>query len=283
MSDYSAPPPAPSSASPPAPYSAPDDDTPPLKEKASDAAQAAKQASTGLAETAGEKARDVAQETTKQARDLVGEARQQLRQQAGSQHRSLVANLRSLGDELGGMSQHSEQSGVATELVSQARDRVHGVADWLEEREPSDVVDELRSLARRRPGTFLLGAALSGVVAGRLTRGVAAIHTSDTGISPRQSSWPAGSAAQAEPSGQARPSDQVGPAPQPWPAAAPATGPEYGSPNPYVDSQAGTYAGPPTDLGSGGDPTRPGASGQDRPEDSGLAQPRPGASGQVRP
>jgi hypothetical protein len=54
---------------------------------------------------------------------------------------------------------------------------VHGVAGWLESREPGDLVAEVRSYARRNPGTFLVGAALLGVVAGRLTRNVAAVSS----------------------------------------------------------------------------------------------------------
>ena len=42
----------------------------------------------------------------------------------------------------------------------------------LEGREPADLLDELRSVARRRPAVFLVGALAAGVVAGRLTRGV---------------------------------------------------------------------------------------------------------------
>jgi hypothetical protein len=157
-----------------------DGESPPLKDKATDAAEAAKQAGAEVAQTAAEKAKDVAQETSEQARDLVGEARAQVRQQASAQHRSLVTNLRSLGDELGGITAGSQQSGVATEAASQLRDRVRGAADWLEGREPGDLIEELRSFARRRPGAFLLGAVAAGVVAGRLTRGVVAVHADDT-------------------------------------------------------------------------------------------------------
>ena len=164
-----------------------DTEDPPLKDKATDVAQAAKQAGADVAQTANDKAKDVAQETSKQARDLVGEAREQVRQQAGAQHRSLVNNLRSLGTELDNMSARAEQPGVASEAVSQLRDRVHGAADWLDGREPGDIVEELRSFARRRPGVFLLGAVAAGVVAGRLTRGVVAAHADDSdATSPSQ-------------------------------------------------------------------------------------------------
>jgi hypothetical protein len=51
----------------------------------------------------------------------------------------------------------------------------------LQNREPADLLEEVRSYARRKPGTFLLGAALAGVVAGRLTSGIKASHTGGSG------------------------------------------------------------------------------------------------------
>ena len=41
----------------------------------------------------------------------------------------------------------------------------------LDGREPSQILDDVRAFARRRPGAFLLGALAAGVVAGRITRG----------------------------------------------------------------------------------------------------------------
>jgi hypothetical protein len=64
--------------------------------------------------------------------------------------------------------------------VSQARGRVDDVANWLDGRQPGDLLGELKSFARRRPGTFLLGALAAGVVAGRLTRGAVAAHSDET-------------------------------------------------------------------------------------------------------
>jgi len=158
----------------------------PVKDKASGSAQAGKQAATEVAQTAAVHAKDLAGEAQSQARNLVGEARDQLRGHAGDQHRNAVTNLRSLGDELRSMARGSEQGGVATELVTQAADRTHGVADWLDDREPEDLLDELRSFARRRPGTFLLGALAAGIAAGRLTRGGIALHSDDDSDTARQ-------------------------------------------------------------------------------------------------
>jgi len=151
-----------------------------VKDKAAGAADAAKQAGGEVASTAAEKAKDVAAETKRQARDLVGEARNQVQSQVGDQHRNLVTNIRSLGDELGSMAGSGEQHGLASEIVSQAGDRARGVADWLDGRDPSQLLDEVRSFARRKPGVFLAGALIAGVAVGRLTRGVVATHTEDS-------------------------------------------------------------------------------------------------------
>ena len=156
-------------------------DDPSLKDRAGDAAQTGKQAAGDLAATAQDRAKDVVHEGKRQARNLLGEAQSQLREQAGAQHGNLVKNLRSLGDELRSMSERGEQNGVATDLVGQAGERAHGVASWLDERDPGQLLDELRNFARRRPGVFLAGALALGVVAGRLTRGVVAAHSDDTG------------------------------------------------------------------------------------------------------
>lgn len=155
------------------------DSDPSMKEKASEAVDQGRQAAGQVAQSATEHAQQVTQEAARQARDLVGEAREHARQQAGDQHRALVDNLRSLSSELRSMVERSEESGTATQLVGQARERVDGVASWLDQRQPGDLVQELRTFARRRPGTFLLGALAAGVVAGRLTRGAVAAHTED--------------------------------------------------------------------------------------------------------
>jgi len=142
-----------------------------IKDRATDAAQSAKQGAADVAQTATEKARDVAAEGSRQARDLVEEARGQVTAQARAQQQSLVSSLRSLSDELSTMSQHGE-GGLGTDIACQARDQVANLADWLDRREPGDLLTEARTFARRRPGAFLLGAAVAGLAAGRLTRGV---------------------------------------------------------------------------------------------------------------
>lgn len=166
------------SRTPTAPSSSPDGD-PSIKDKATDSMQLATRAGSDVAQTATDKAKEVAQETSRQARDLLGEAREQMHHQAGQQQRTLVGNLRSIGHELGGMATDGDQDGIAHDLVSRAGNHAHALADWLEDRQPGDLLDELRTFARHKPGAFLIGAAVAGVLAGRLTRGVVAAHADD--------------------------------------------------------------------------------------------------------
>lgn len=212
---------------------------PSMSDRASDAMGEGKQAASEVAGTAADKAREVKDETARQARDLLGEARGHLSQQAGEQHRNLVTNLRSLSTELGSM--HSEQPGLASELVTQARTRVEDAADWLDRRQPGDLIDELRNFARRRPGVFLLGAAVAGVAVGRVTRGAVAAHSDDSGSTP-SSSLSGASGGYEEPT-----SDLYGVGATPTTPHVPTSGrpqPGYGTPPPSYGTPAPGYGVP---------------------------------------
>lgn len=144
------------------------------RDEATDVAQHARQAGGQVTQTATDQARQVAAETSRQVRDLLGEAQGEVRDQLSAQQRTGAKQLHSVADELGQMAASGGQAGMATEFARQAAGRLHDAASWLEQREPADLLDEVRKFARRRPGTFLIGAALAGLAAGRLTRGLAA-------------------------------------------------------------------------------------------------------------
>jgi hypothetical protein len=143
------------------------------RDQAATVGRSAGEAGSHVAQTAADQAREVFSETRRQARDLLGEATGQAREQASSQQQKAARQLRTVGDELHDMAAKGGQSGLATEVAQQAAERLHGAASWLEQREPADLLQAVRDFARRRPGTFLVGAALAGLAAGRLTRGVA--------------------------------------------------------------------------------------------------------------
>lgn len=130
-----------------------------------------------VAGVAKEQASDVTSEARYQGRRLFDQAGGELRDQAHGQQQRLAGSLRSIGQELSSMSDGSQQpgrSGPATEMTRQLSQYTHQAADWLEQRQPGEVLDEVRRFARRRPGTFLAIAAVGGLAAGRLTRGLAA-------------------------------------------------------------------------------------------------------------
>jgi hypothetical protein len=133
----------------------------------------AKDEARNVAAEAKTQARQVASETKYQVRDLLSQASSEVRQQASTQQQRAATGVRSLTDQLQGLaSGNPPESGMVTDLLSQATTRLQDVADWLEAREPGDLLQEVKDFAARRPGTFIAIAAVAGVVAGRVTRGV---------------------------------------------------------------------------------------------------------------
>jgi hypothetical protein len=127
-----------------------------------------------VAETAKTEAANVASEAKANAKDLLYQARSDLTDQAGAQQQKVASGLRSISEELHSMARASDQPGVASDLVRQAAERSSSVAAWLDGRDPGSLLNEVKSFARQRPGTFLLLAAGAGVLAGRLTRSLSA-------------------------------------------------------------------------------------------------------------
>jgi hypothetical protein len=149
------------------------------KDEAKNVGQTAAEAGSQVASTAADQAKEVVQETQRQARDLMEQGRAQLKDQAISQQQKAAQGLTSLAGELRGLADGTSQGapGPARDLLHQASGMVEQFADKLQNREPAELLDEVRSFARRRPGMFLLGAATAGVVLGRLTSGMKAAHS----------------------------------------------------------------------------------------------------------
>ncbi|WP_315096860.1 hypothetical protein [uncultured Cellulomonas sp.] len=136
-----------------------------LKEKATDAGGHL------LGEAKGEAAA-VTQEARRQLGDLWSQARTEVAGQAGTQQSRLAGGLTSVGGQLSQMASTTSEQNLATDIVREVGDRVDSLGRWLESHGPDEVLDEVRSFARRRPGTFLLVAAGAGMALGRLTRGL---------------------------------------------------------------------------------------------------------------
>jgi hypothetical protein len=142
-----------------------------------------------VAATARDEASNVAAEARYQAKSLLGSVSDEARSQASTQQSRLAEAVHSLSKELGGMASSSPESGPLTDMAHQAARKGGEIAHWLEDREPADVLEEVRAFARRRPVMFLGLCALAGIVAGRLTRSAVAANTSldsKTDDSPRR-------------------------------------------------------------------------------------------------
>jgi ElaB/YqjD/DUF883 family membrane-anchored ribosome-binding protein len=147
--------------------------------EAKNVGQTAAQAGSQVASTAADQAKQVASETQRQAKDLLDQGRTQVRGQVVSQQQKAAEGLSGLAQQLRGMADGTGQGapGPAADLIQQASSYLEQFADKLQNRDPADLLDEVRSFARRKPGVFLLGAAAAGILAGRLTSGVKAVHT----------------------------------------------------------------------------------------------------------
>ncbi|MFE4544692.1 hypothetical protein [Arthrobacter sp. NPDC056727] len=144
------------------------------KEEAANVADEAKGAAQNVAETAKTEAKNVAYEAKNSARDLLHQAKSDLTSQAGTQQAKAAEGIRNISSQLRSMADAPDQQGVASDLIRQAADRSSDVASWLDNRDPGSLLDEVKSFARQRPGTFLLLAAGAGLLAGRLGRSLQA-------------------------------------------------------------------------------------------------------------
>jgi hypothetical protein len=144
------------------------------KEQARGVAQSATGAGARVVGTVKEEAAQVGAEAGRQAKDLFDQSRHEFSTQLGDQQQRLAAGLRSMTADLGSMADSAQRPGLATDLVRQMADRVGSVAGWLEQRDVGDVLTDVKAFARQRPGMFLAMAAGAGMLAGRLTRGLAA-------------------------------------------------------------------------------------------------------------
>jgi hypothetical protein len=143
----------------------------------------AKQQAGNVASTATDQAKNVTGEAKTQARNLLHETQGQVREQAGQQKQKASGGLRSLSDELRSVADGTgtTQGGMVNDLARQASEKAQELASWIDAREPGDLVAEVRDFARRKPGAFLLGAAVAGVLAGRLTRSAVDVKRDESG------------------------------------------------------------------------------------------------------
>ncbi|WP_345262601.1 hypothetical protein [Nocardioides nanhaiensis] len=193
-----------------------------------------------LASSAGQQAGQVAQEAADQARGVAREAHSQvaatLEDQTRAQRDRLAETLHTVGQDLDQMSQQSD--GLAGRVAGEVAHHSRTVGSYLESREPGQLLGDVRSFARDRPGTFLLGALAAGVVVGRLTRGVA--EGVDAATNDGGATGPTGTTG-AQPTATGTDTAAVAPVPGPGAALPPAYDAPHGAPTmppPSLPTQA---------------------------------------------
>ena len=155
------------------------DDDQGVTKGAKQAASVASDQAGQVVDTARNQAREVTSEIASQTREVIRELRTDLRDQSVTQRDRLADALRQFSDDLDRMAASTGQSGFAASAASQVAGKSRELSQFLQDHEPSDLLDEVRKFARQRPGAFLAGSALAGVLVGRLTRGAAAGSSAD--------------------------------------------------------------------------------------------------------
>lgn len=154
--------------------------------KTREAASTAADEGKHVGSVATDEAKHVAGEAAEQARNLAESARAQVEEQGAAQRDKLAATLSTLGDDLDSMARGEKPApGIASDVISQVSQHARDLGQRIDGRDLDELLDDVRSFARRRPGTFLLGSLAAGVLAGRLLRGAKSAESSSTPSAPQ--------------------------------------------------------------------------------------------------
>ncbi len=196
---------------------APRSSTEAVREETAATTARARDAAGEVASTAGEQARSVVEETGAQAKSVLSDVRDLVTHEADGQTRRLSAAVRQWSDEFGTMAGHQEDDSAAKDIVRQLAQNGRRAADYLDEHSSSELLDEVRHFARRRPGTFLAAAALAGLAVGRLAKA----GTADSTAQHRQTEGSPAMPPSPETSPSTMPASEVGSAAMPLPPTEP--------------------------------------------------------------
>lgn len=133
--------------------------------------EAARSEARAVQGTVKEEAAHVAEQAREQARTTAHRVQDDLRRRGDEEARRVAQTLRETSDRLRSMAEHTgEQDGFLHGLVREGADATDRLASRLDDGGLEALTADVRSWARRRPGAFLLGAAATGFVIGRLVR-----------------------------------------------------------------------------------------------------------------
>jgi vacuolar-type H+-ATPase subunit H len=184
------------------------------KDQAREVAQSAGEQAGEVRDSVVEQASHVADEVKTQGREVLERTKVQVRRQGEAQAQQVAGSLRKLSEQAQALADgRAEEAGPVLDYVRQASARLQGMASRVEERGAQGLLQDLEDFGRRRPGTFLAGAALAGFVVGRVVRSASAGSPSTPRLS---SSSPASPTRESAP-----PALSASPAPTPMRADVP--------------------------------------------------------------
>ena len=139
-------------------------------EQATATADTARAASGEVAGTAARQAGAVTDEARRQAGTAARELRGRVMEEAQVQSQHTAEAIGRWADDLAGMAHNAPGDSPARSLAERAAEGGYRASHYLEERGADGVVEELQHFARKRPGVFLVGAALAGLAVGRVIK-----------------------------------------------------------------------------------------------------------------
>jgi hypothetical protein len=153
-------------------------------EQAREVTGTAAQGAKDVASTAKEQMSGVTSEAAAQARNLMEESKTQLKQQAQSQTDRIASQLRQIGDQIQALVDgRADEAGPVGDYARQAVQTMSRYAGQVENRGFDGMMNDVQRFARRRPGAFLLGAAIAGFGIGRVLRNAGGGNGTDSGYS----------------------------------------------------------------------------------------------------
>ncbi len=174
------------------------DERPSAAEAASTAAEQTKQvvgtaseSAKEVAQTAKVQASQVASEVADQGKNLLYEAKDQLSSQARAQTDQFSQAMRRVSDQARALADgRADEAGALGDYTRQAATKLSDLASHVDERGFEGVLRDVQAFAQRRPGTFLLGAAVAGFAIGRVFRGAAAANADQPSMGVRTNAIP---------------------------------------------------------------------------------------------
>lgn len=215
--------------------------------------------------TAREQVGQVAGEAVGQAKHVARDMRDRVASEAEQQTRKVSQQINRIADELHSMAENSSDDSMTAGALRQVADTGRQAARFLDERGAKGLLDSAQHFARRKPGAFLLGAAVAGFLVGRVAKSMGG---SDSGNGGRPDYSPALPVA--------RPDPRFG-APEPAFGSTDALAtPAYGTPVPQSDDLEPRFGGPgPQTGGQYGVPVTPAPQTRSPYESGGLPHVQP--------